>query len=83
MAMSALGPKAIDECKGRFCNLMLERYKTLYDVNGEIGNLKNAERRFGWLKNALRDFKTKFEQYFPADWLLPICICQEFCRITR
>lgn len=83
MAMNALGPRAVDECKSRFCNLILNPYKTAYSVDGEIGALENTGKRFAWLKRTLKNFKDRFEQYFPIEWLLPICICQEFCRITR
>jgi len=83
MAMNALGPKAVDECKSRFCNLILNPYKTTYNVDSEIGSLENTGKRFAWLKRTLKNFKEKFERFFPVEWLLPICICQEFCRITR
>lgn len=83
MAMNALGPRAVDECKSRFCNLILNPYKNTYNVDGEIGSLENVGKRFAWLNRTLKIFKEKFEQFFPVDWLLPICISQEFCRITR
>eukprot|EP01022_Parablepharisma_sp_SALTPOND_P001743 TRINITY_DN107236_c0_g1_i1.p1 TRINITY_DN107236_c0_g1~~TRINITY_DN107236_c0_g1_i1.p1 ORF type:complete len:270 (+),score=26.47 TRINITY_DN107236_c0_g1_i1:377-1186(+) len=83
LAMTALGPQAIDECKDWFCKFILQPYVRIYVPTEEIGGLENTDKRFMWLKKTLREFKERFEPYFPSDWLLPICICLEFCRITK
>lgn len=83
LAISALGPQAIDECKSWFCKFVLQPYVRIYVPTEEIGGIENTDKRFMWLKKTLRDFKESFEPYFPPEWLLPICICLEFCRITR
>ena len=92
LAMSALGPQAMykvdknpdrDECKGWFCRFILQPYARFYAPNEDTGAFEKADQRFAWLKKTLQDFKARFEPYFPPDWLLPICICLEVCRITR
>jgi vacuolar protein sorting-associated protein 53 len=42
--------------------------------------LQNTERRYGWLKNALKDFSA---EHFCKRWHLPLHLALEFCVITK
>ena len=44
---------------------------------------KDTEKRFDWIKKALKEYDKLYDEVFPPSWGFKSQLCQEFCRITK
>jgi len=82
-AIDAMGQKAVNELRQWVSGHVLEPYKRLFAPGQESAAFENTERRFAWLKRALKEYKDRYEPIFPEEWNLKAMIAYEFCRETK
>ena len=84
LAINAIGDKAIAEVKTWFTQYKLVPYETLFDPKAEKPiEFKETEKRFDWIKRALKEYDKLYDEVFPPSWGFKSQLCQEFCRITK
>ena len=84
LAVSAIGDRAIGEIKTWFTQYKLAPYEKMYDPKIENAiEFKDTEKRFDWLKRALKEYDKLYDDVFPPSWGFKSQLCQEFCRITK
>ena len=84
LAINAIGDKAIGEVKTWFTQYKLEPYEKLFDPKAEKPiEFSETEKRFDWIKRALKEYDKLYDEVFPPSWGFKSQLCQEFCRITK
>lgn len=84
LAVNAIGDRAIGEIKTWFTQYKLAPYEKMYDPKIENAiEFKDTEKRFDWLKRALKEYDKLYDDVFPPSWGFKSQLCQEFCRITK
>ena len=84
LAVNAIGDRAIGEIKTWFTQYKLAPYEKMYDPKIENAiEFKDTEKRFDWLKRALKEYDKLYDDVFPSSWGFKSQLCQEFCRITK
>ena len=84
LAVNAIGDRAIGEIKTWFTQYKLAPYEKMYDPKIENAiEFKDTEKRFDWLKRALKEYDKLYDDVFPPSWGFKSQFCQEFCRITK
>ena len=84
LAVNAIGDRAIGEIKTWFTQYKLAPYEKIYDPKIENAiEFKDTEKRFDWLKRALKEYDKLYDDVFPPSWGFKSQLCQEFCRITK
>ena len=84
LAVNAIGDRAIGEIKTWFTQYKLAPYEKMYDPKIENAiEFKDTEKRFDWLKRALKEYDKLYDEVFPPSWGFKSQLCQEFCRITK
>jgi len=81
--VDALGSSMRRDVITQFCLRILEDYKDIFQPPKEASSLETAERRYAWLKRALRDYEEKHARNFPDAWRVPCALCMHFCHVTR
>ena len=73
-----------NEIKTWFTQYKLAPYEKMYDPKIENAiEFKDTEKRFDWLKRALKEYDKLYDDVFPPSWGFKSQLCQEFCRITK
>lgn len=62
--------------------IILKQYEEQYG-SPESAVLENTERRFGFIKRKMENFKDKFGKVMPVEWGMDCLLLYEFCSITR
>ena len=84
LAINAIGDKAIGEIKTWFTQYKLAPYESMFDPKAEKPiEFKETEKRFDWIKRALKEYDKLYDEIFPPSWGIKSQLCQEFCRITK
>ena len=84
LAVNSIGDRAIGEIKTWFTQYKLAPYEKMYDPKIENAiEFKDTEKRFDWLKRALKEYDKLYDDVFPPSWGFKSQLCQEFCRITK
>jgi len=81
--VDALGPSMRREVVTQFCLRILEDYKEIFQPPKEASQLETAERRYAWLKRAVRDYEERHAHTFPSEWRVQCGLCMHFCHVTR
>ena len=92
--VNAMGISVRREIITRFCFRILEEYKTIFQPGGgglpatspvseSYASLDHVERRYAWLKRALKDYEDKYMGFFPGAWNVGCALCEHFCHISR
>ena len=84
LAINAIGDRAISEIKTWFTQFKLAPYEKMFDPKIENAiEFKDTEKRFDWIKRALKEYDKLYDEVFPPSWGFKSQLCQEFCRITK
>ena len=84
LAVNAIGDRAIGEIKTWFTQYKLAPYEKMFDPKIENAiEFKETEKRFDWIKRALKEYDKLYDEVFPPSWGFKSQLCQEFCRITK
>ena len=84
LAINAIGDRAISEVKTWFTQYKLAPYEKMFDPKIENAiEFKDTEKRFDWIKRALKEYDKLYDEVFPPSWGFKSQLCQEFCRITK
>ena len=84
LAINAIGDRAISEVKTWFTQYKLAPYEKMFDPKIENAiEFKDTEKRFDWIKKALKEYDKLYDEVFPPSWGFKSQLCQEFCRITK
>ena len=84
LAINAIGDRAISEIKTWFTQYKLTPYEKMFDPKIENAiEFKDTEKRFDWIKRALKEYDKLYDDVFPPSWGFKSQLCQEFCRITK
>ena len=84
LAINAIGDRAISEVKTWFTQFKLAPYEKMFDPKIENAiEFKDTEKRFDWIKKALKEYDKLYDEVFPPSWGFKSQLCQEFCRITK
>jgi hypothetical protein len=66
-----------------YCKLQLEDYRVLFRNNPEVSGLSDINRRYSWLKRALKTFDDEHNMVFPPVWDVAQYLCERFCLETK
>ncbi|XWS62080.1 hypothetical protein CRYUN_Cryun07bG0180400 [Craigia yunnanensis] len=81
LVVNALEPSVREELVNNFCSRELTSYEQIFEGAG-LTKLDKTEQRYAWIKRRMRT-NEEIWKIFPTSWLVPYCLCIQFCKKTR